>query len=116
MNPTQRQARRSSIRADVAGQEIKGVIDRQDHAMRVPFILWDVSEDGLGIWSAADFAAGSLVKMIFPKPFGLVIAAEIVWCRPSDGKPGFDCGLRVAAGPGQSSLAALLKMVTAKSP
>ena len=95
VNEGQRQARRSSIRAEVAGHEIKGIISLPEGNERVPFILWDISDDGLGLWVANEIAMGSMVSLLLSKPTPAKIQAEVVWCRPSKGKPGFDCGLRV---------------------
>lgn len=113
MNESQRQARRASIRAEVAGHEIKGLLLLPGTQLRIPFILWDISDEGLGLWVASEIAAGNFVSLMLSKPTPCTVKGEVVWCRPSQGKPGFDCGLRVNAE--KELLATIYKSITKTS-
>jgi len=110
VNESQRQARRASIRAEVAGHEIKGLLLLPGTQLRVPFILWDISDEGLGLWVASEVATGNHVNLILSKPTSCNVKGEVVWCRPSQGKPGFDCGMRV--NDEKELLASLYKAIT----
>ncbi len=88
-------ANRKSIRAPVVPKEINGLLTRQKEGRQAPFLIWDVSEFGLGLWSAERLEQGEVVKVTVGEPFPLIIDCKVKWCASEAEHEGFRCGLEV---------------------
>ncbi len=85
------QSNRDSIRAQVIPTEIRGLIQRGG-AEHEPLLLWDLAENGLGIWTSLELTKGEEVKVTFGKPHALVATCKVIWAeKHSNG--GYRAGL-----------------------
>jgi len=87
------QARRGNIRAEVLEHDLRGIAVRKDVGGHVPFVVWDISEEGLGLWVPEKLRNGETLTITLTKPKAVVVTAKVVWCRERG--DGFHCGLQV---------------------
>lgn len=89
------QANRKSIRAPVVPTQIKGLLTREgSNEAQLPFLVWDVSESGIGLWCSDELHNGDRVKVTVGQPYLLVIEGEVRWVeKGEDG--GYRCGVDV---------------------
>jgi hypothetical protein len=87
--------RREHFRAIAANNEIRGLLTRQQNHTHQPFLVWDVSETGLGIWSAEKLGVGDEIRVTIAAPFLLVMDCEVRWCTPRSDGTGFHIGVKV---------------------
>jgi len=87
-------ANRDSIRAQVVPSEVRGLLMVEGLDQRLPFLIWDVSEHGLGIWCSTKVDALTNVKITVPKPFGITLDCRVKWCE-EHANGGFRLGLKL---------------------
>lgn len=87
-------ADRKSLRAPVLPDEIKGLLTRAENSQQAPFLIWDVSRHGLGLWSSEALRPGEKVKVTVAQPYLLIIDCEVKWCDKKPENNGYRCGLR----------------------
>lgn len=86
-------ANRKSVRASVIPEKVQGLITILRSGEQTPFLLWDISETGLGIWTANPFASHAAIRLTFGQPYPLIMDAIVQWCHPDDEGKGFRSGL-----------------------
>ena len=82
-------------RIQVLNQRIQGLVTRKGDDNQQPFLIWDVSEGGIGIWTAEKLAPADGVTLTVGKPYLLVVSCEVNWCEPNPESGGFRSGLKV---------------------
>ena len=87
--------RRENYRAPVVPTEIKGLLTQGDQKDHHPFLIWDVSEAGLGLWVATKLKPGDECRVTIAQPFLLVMDCEVRWCKRRHDAPGYHIGLKV---------------------
>ena len=87
--------RRENFRASVVPTEIKGLLTTLDQKDHQPFLIWDVSEHGLGLWVGTKINQGEEIRVTIAHPFLLVLDCEVRWCKNRTDAPGFHVGLKV---------------------
>lgn len=93
-----RKTRRRAVRTEVAQHQVKGILTRGSNRTHAPFIVWDLSEEGIGIWLPLELSAGESVTMSVGKPKPVTIKGRVVWCEMRPGKLGFHSGILVEEG------------------
>lgn len=86
--------RRADLRTEVAGFEIRGIATRGGDGTHGPFMVWDISDHGIGVWMAAGAKRGDVLKLTIAKPFLVVLTCDVRWCRAAS-EGGFQIGLNV---------------------
>jgi len=92
---------RAEPRATVLPVEIKGLLSwRDERRVQVPFLVWDISVNGIGLLLSDELKVGELVQMTFGQPLSLTINAEVKWCAVQESdydfqEPSYRCGIRV---------------------
>lgn len=104
--------RRTGKRTLIVPHIVQGIITREEGS-HAPFVVWDVSPDGVGIWSLWRLAPGEIVKLAFSQPHVAVLSCEVVWCESPRQEDGYRCGLR-AQDPTSKTLEALGETVAAQ--
>jgi len=89
------QARRTNIRAEVQEHEVRGLFSRSGSKSHAPFVVWDISEDGMGLMIPEKVRTGDELTMTLARPKKMTIAAVVVWCRKRDDGEGYHCGVHV---------------------
>jgi len=79
----------------VAPVTIKGLITRGTANEQSPFLVWDVSEQGLGIWSSSQLQMGETIKVTIGQPYLLILTCKVRWADDKPTSSGFRCGLEV---------------------
>jgi hypothetical protein len=97
--------RRQDVRSDAQLNGIKGLLthtDRRDASgaqAHEPFIVFNISDTGLGLWVTSKCERGERVTVTIAKPLVLVLSCEVRWCREAtseDGQiSGYQVGLKV---------------------
>lgn len=87
--------RRSELRSEIAGSEIKGLATRNQGREQGPFILWDISDRGLRLWMPEHSKSGEILRLTIAKPFVIMLNCEVRWCKTLDTESGFQVGVRV---------------------
>ena len=69
----------------------------------MPFIVWDVSANGLGLLLSDRLIPGEVYQIDIQVPLSIVIACSVVWCELQAAdydfqEPSFRCGL-ITVGP-----------------
>lgn len=93
-----RKTRRKTNRAQVSQLQVKGVLTRNTSRAHAPFIVWDISENGLGIWLPLELTIGEEVTLCLAKPKPVTVKGRIMWCQMRPGKLGFHAGVMVEEG------------------
>jgi hypothetical protein len=91
-------ANRRSIRAPVVPNHVQGLITREPTNAQVPFLLWDVSAEGLGVWCVAELKKGETLRITIAAPVALTLKAIVSWVSQSGVQDGYRCGLEVIEG------------------
>lgn len=103
------QSGRLTARAQVIPREIRGLITRRSGLnSTLPFLLWDVAETGIGLWTAAPIPAGESLVLTVGQPFLSVLTGTVIWCEAMTEDQGYRCGIEVT-----DNRSALLTMATA---
>jgi hypothetical protein len=87
--------RRTDPRSEIAISEIKGIATRLHDLEQGPFIIWDISDNGLRLWSAVKMKRADIVRLTIAKPFVLILNAEVRWIKEEENETGFLIGLKV---------------------
>lgn len=85
---------RVSMRAQVLPTEIRGLLTVVESGAQLPFLVWDVSSSGMGLWSSESLESGSKVIVTVGHPYLLVVECRVVWCT-EESEIGFRMGLEV---------------------
>ncbi|MBF0441430.1 MAG: hypothetical protein HQK54_05960 [Oligoflexales bacterium] len=87
---------RQENRTQVGLDEIRGLITFPDEKERQqPFLVWDVSESGIGICVFSEMHVGEKIILTIGQPYLLVLPCEVSWCERSTDKQDFRAGLKV---------------------
>lgn len=87
--------RRFEPRSEIIDQELRGIMVPASGQGQGPFILWDISDNGVRLWVPNATPIGEMVRLTFARPFVLVLNAEVRWCDAvADGR-GFQIGCQV---------------------
>ena len=89
------QFRRADPRSEVAENEIRGIASRGQGREQGPFILLDISDNGLRLWMPQHVATSEAIKLTIAKPFVVLLNTEVRWCAKIPDGDGFQVGLRV---------------------
>ena len=76
-------------------REIRGLMTLKNKGEQVPFLIWDISSKGLGLWSHLPVNESQLVTLTFSQPYLIVIKAKVAWCENQGKKHGYRIGLNV---------------------
>jgi hypothetical protein len=87
--------RRSEPRTTVVLSEVKGIATRANGREHGPFIVWDISDNGLRLWVPERMPAGEVVQLTIAKPMVVMLSGEVRWCSACEDEPGFQLGVRV---------------------
>jgi len=88
--------RRADPRSEVSGQEVHGIVSYSQGHEQAPFILWDISDQGLRLWTPVRLKPSDVVRLTVVKPNVLILSADVRWCRAvGGGDEGFYVGLHV---------------------
>ena len=93
-----RKTRRKGVRTEVGIHEVKGVLTRATDRAHAPFLIWDISEDGVGIWLPLELKQGEEITLNLGKPKPMVIKGHVMWCQMRPGKLGYHVGVMVDEG------------------
>jgi hypothetical protein len=83
---------RSETRVQVVPTEIRGLITNGSEQQ--PFLIWDVSEKGIGLWVSEKLKIGQEVVLTVGQPYLLVVKCITKWCEAQTDNKGFRCGLK----------------------
>lgn len=87
--------RRAALRSDVAVSTIQGLAVKSGEKDHRPFIIWDISDQGLRLWLSDHVKAGEIMRLTVAKPFVVILSCEIRWCKPCEDGQGYHVGVRV---------------------
>ncbi len=85
---------RDQFRTQVIPREIRGLLSRPDRHSHLPFLIWDVSDTGIGIWATESLPLHGTVCLTIGQPYLLTVECEVVWCEEQKSSQGYRCGLR----------------------
>lgn len=100
MSQTQWAMNRAEPRASVLPVEIKGLLSWRDaRKAQVPFLVWDIAVNGIGVLLSDELKPGDLVLLTFGGPFALTIQCRVQWCDPQEAdydfqEPSFRAGMQ----------------------
>lgn len=89
------QHNRMEPRAVILPKEIRGQISyagEDGNTIQQPFIIFDVSKKGVGIWAFEAIPTGVNAQISISYPYILNFIGETRWCTQS-GEEGFRCGI-----------------------
>lgn len=87
---------RLHLRALKQFAEIRGMLTNRNSTnpdKQRPFVIWDVSEEGVGIWSDTEVPLNASVILTIGQPYLLVLNAKVQWCEKQGDSHGFRIGL-----------------------
>lgn len=87
--------KRVHTRAQIVPTEIRGIVTTTAEQDHFPFLVWDVSPSGLGLWMSKRVAPGENVKVVVGQPYLLMLNATVVWCDEDATANGYRCGVQV---------------------
>ena len=87
--------RRAEPRSEVVTHEVRGLASRNQGREQGPFILWDISDTGLRLWTPQKLKTGEVLKLTIAKPFVVMVMADVRWCKPVADGTGYAVGVRV---------------------
>ena len=87
--------RRTDPRSEIVTNEIRGIATRLQDLEQGPFIIWDISDNGLRLWSAVKMKRADIIRLTIAKPFVLILNAEVRWITEQENESGFLIGLKV---------------------
>lgn len=76
-------------------EEVRGVITASRSNLQKPFLLWDVSDAGIGIWTDWEFHRNTNVVVTISQPHLLLLKAKVIWSEKQGGSHGFRVGLKI---------------------
>lgn len=89
---------RNNQRAQVIPREVRGLLQVKETSGNGPFLLWDISETGFGIWSATQLTSNQTVKLLIAVPFKLTVECTVMWVEKDAQDEGYRAGLKLLAG------------------
>lgn len=92
---TKKSFERAEPRTQVLPIEIKGLLTVVDRNLQVPFLVWDVSECGVGVWTSQTLSEGTSVVVTIGHPYLAVVECRVVWCQEEESQHGYRMGLEV---------------------
>jgi len=95
MQTCNRPLRRADPRTEAPCAQIHGILAAGPGIAQRPFVLWDLSDQGLRLWVPEQLRRGSAIKATIAKPFVLMVEGEVRWCRAAADLGGFFIGLQV---------------------
>jgi hypothetical protein len=95
-------------RIQILNQRVKGLLTREDGKYQQTFLVFDVSEDGIGIWSPEALIKGESVTLTVGTPYLLILSCNVNWCERFAKTGGYRSGLTVIAS-SKSTVRSLLK-------
>lgn len=83
MSLVSRILKRIEPRVQVLPVEVKGVlfVDEGNREHQVPFLVWDLSANGLGIIVSDRLIPGEVLKLTFGQPYPATVHCTVVWCE-----------------------------------
>jgi hypothetical protein len=98
--PTRMSANRDNIRLSILPTEIRGFAERYGGGEQKPVMVWDITPQGLCLWSPHAMSPGDAVTVTLNSPGLEPLTATIVWCLPvSEKLGGYRSGLKVSGRP-----------------
>ena len=91
------QFRRQDVRSKIAEHTIKGIAAKQDK--HFPFLIWDISDKGLGIWSTEELQNQDRITLQIASPMALSVECEVRWCKKLEDPAGYHIGVQVVGEP-----------------
>lgn len=95
---TRRKTRRKSVRNEIGTHQVKGVLTRNGDHAHAPFLIWDVSDEGVGIWLPLELKEGESITLNLGKPKPITMSGRVMWCQMRPGKLGYHAGVMVEEG------------------
>jgi hypothetical protein len=92
VSEARKKADRVETRVQVVPTEIRGIVTGV--TTQQPFLVWDVSERGIGIWASEALEEGSDITLTIGQPYLLVIKCIVKWCEGQNDGRGYRCGLK----------------------
>jgi hypothetical protein len=88
---------RDTVRAPVVPIELLGILafGDADNIQQLPFLVWDVSRNGLGLWKSSELKSNEKVTITLGKPYLLVVEGDVKWCSPTEEKGCFRVGIHI---------------------
>ena len=86
--------RRMDPRTEALHLEVHGIVTRPGGNGQGPFVVWDLSDNGLRLWLASHASAGDILKLTIAKPFVVMLSVEVRWCKAAADGSGFYVGVR----------------------
>ena len=83
---------RREARMQVMPQEIRGLLTQPDKQIQMPFLVWDISESGIGLWTSATLSEGNIVTLTLGQPYLSILECRVIWCS-DEGTQGIRMGL-----------------------
>lgn len=99
-------------RHDLLTEEINGLITAHDQ--HIPFIIWDISDDGLGLWVSSTLQPGTELNITIGKPYLVELGGHVKWCEQQKSVPGYRCGVIILP-EFKDRIAPLLNQLAAKA-
>ncbi len=91
-------ANRDTVRVPVVSEEINGIMTRSKNKTQLPFLVWDVSSTGVGLWCTELLKSGEMINLTIGQPFPLMLSGKVVWTDDSNDDKGFRCGVQIQGG------------------
>ena len=89
---------RNHQRAQVIPREVRGLLQVKESTGNGPFLLWDISENGFGIWSSTILAENQIVRLMIAVPFKLTVECTVKWVEKDAQDEGYRAGLKLVEG------------------
>ena len=80
MSPRHNLLRRADIRTQIGEPNMHGLLTVNNTKRHTPFLVFDVSDTGLCLWSPLDLEANSKIQLVLAKPFLLKVFGQVIWC------------------------------------
>lgn len=112
MNPQLHNLRRADPRSEVSADDVRGILNRSRTGEQSSFLLWDISDRGLRMWSPVDLSTDEVLRLTIAKPAVTVFTARVCWCRRVSDHDGYQVGLQALEG--HNRLEALHQMLVAR--
>lgn len=93
-----RKTRRRGVRSEIGTHRVKGVLTRATDRAHAPFLIWDISEEGVGIWLPLELKNGETITLNLGKPKPITVTGRVMWCQMRPGKLGYHAGVMVEEG------------------
>jgi hypothetical protein len=86
---------RKTRRAEPAANPVSGLVTDKADGARQPFLLQNISDSGVGLWTGVALSLNSVVKITLGSQYGgLSIDCEVLWTSGTVAS-GYQSGLKV---------------------